>query len=263
MKKKSMDHDLIISIRREITNLKKVAHPNIMKLYGVFEDNDELYLVMELIEGQELFDKIVERGHYTEKDASNIIRQVIDAIAYLHSQGIAHRDLKPENLLSSGDNENEIIKVADFGLSKNFSEDKLQTSCGSPTYVAPEVLNSDSYDKSVDMWSIGVIIYILLSGYPPFYGDTQPELFRRIMAAQFDFDDECWNEISSDAKDLIRHLLVKDPKNRYTAQQALEHPWIQGTSSGISNKNMNLIRLREFQTRSKIEVPPMDVIQDS
>jgi len=257
MKKKTMDQDLITSIRREITNLKKVNHPHIMKLYGVFEDDEELCLVMELIVGQELFDKIVERGHYTEKDTSHIVRQVIDAIAYLHAQGIAHRDLKPENLLSSGENENEIIKVADFGLSKNFSEEKLHTSCGSPTYVAPEVLNSDTYDKSVDMWSIGVITYILLSGYPPFYGDTQPELFKRITAAQFDFDDDCWNDISSDAKDLIRHLLVKDPKQRYTAQQALEHPWIQGTSAGISNKNMNLLRLREFQTRSKIEVPQM------
>lgn len=258
IKKKAMDEDLVISLRREITNLKKVDHPNIMKLYEVFEDDDDLYLVMELIVGQELFDKIVERGHYTEKDASNIIRQVIDAIAYLHSQGIAHRDLKPENLLSSGDNENEIIKVADFGLSKNFGEDKLQTSCGSPTYVAPEVLNSDHYDKSVDMWSIGVIIYILLSGYPPFYGDTQPELFRRIMDAKYDFEDECWNEISNDAKDLISHLLVKDPEQRFTAQQAREHPWIKGTSSAISNRNMNLQKLREFQTRSKIEVPPPD-----
>jgi calcium/calmodulin-dependent protein kinase I len=136
---------------------------------------------MELVDGKELFDKIVERGQYSEKDAANIVRQIISAVEYLHERGIAHRDLKPENLLSSGSDEKEVIKIADFGFSKDFTDDKLQTSCGSPGYVAPEVLTSESYDKSVDMWSLGVIIYILLCGYPPFYADNAPALFKKIM----------------------------------------------------------------------------------
>ena len=157
---------------------------------------------------------------------------------------------QPENLLSAGSDENEMIKIADFGFSKNFGEEKLMTSCGSPGYVgmcfsfckqivclsdfqilnfffqAPEVLTCESYDKSVDMWSIGVILYILLCGYPPFYADNAPALFKKIMDVQYDFDDPSWDDVSQDAKDLIKALLVKEPKNRLTAVQVLEHPWV-------------------------------------
>jgi calcium/calmodulin-dependent protein kinase I len=198
---------------------------------------------MELVLGKELFDKIVERGQYSERDASNIVRQIVAAVDYLHSNGIAHRDLKPENLLSAGDNDKEVIKIADFGFSKNFGEEKLMTSCGSPGYVAPEVLTSESYDKSVDMWSVGVIIYILLCGYPPFYADNAPALFKKIMDVKYDFDDASWDEVSDQAKNLIRHLLVKDPKERYTAKQCLDDPWVQGIN--VSDKMLSVKEIKK------------------
>jgi len=235
--------DLIL-LKREVENLKKMDHPNIIKLYEVFEDEQNFYLVMEFVNGKELFEKIIDRGNYSERDASNITRQIVSAIGYLHSMGIAHRDLKPENLLSTGDGMNELIKVADFGLSKDFDKDKLSTSCGSPGYVAPEVLMCDTYDKSVDMWSIGVILYILLCGYPPFYADTDPALFKKIMAVEYDFNGEGWSTVSDQAKDLIKHLLVQDPKNRYTAEQVLNHPWIKDIGS-LGNQQLQMGKLQD------------------
>jgi len=131
--------------------------------------------------------------------------------------------------MAAGEAETEVVKIADFGFSKSFAEEgeKLMTSCGSPGYVAPEILTAESYDKSVDMWSVGVIIYILLSGYPPFYADSAPALFKKIMDVKYDFDDTVWDGISETAKDLIRNLLVKDPTKRLTATQCLEHPWVK------------------------------------
>jgi len=229
--KKKVEGDDIKLLRREIQIMKKLNHANILKLFEVYEDDESFYLVMELVRGKELFDKIVERGMYSERDAANIIAQVVSAVDYLHENGIAHRDLKPENLLVEGEEEDSIVKIADFGFAKSFggeTGEKLMTSCGSPGYVAPEILTAESYDKSVDMWSVGVILYILLSGYPPFYADSAPALFKKIMDVKYDFDDSVWDDISDSAKDLIRNLLVKDPSKRFTAQQCLTHPWITG-----------------------------------
>eukprot|EP01099_Mayorella_cantabrigiensis_P001392 TRINITY_DN1603_c0_g1_i1.p1 TRINITY_DN1603_c0_g1~~TRINITY_DN1603_c0_g1_i1.p1 ORF type:complete len:417 (-),score=117.60 TRINITY_DN1603_c0_g1_i1:429-1592(-) len=217
----------IEQLKREIHIMKKLNHPNVLKLFEVFEEEDYFFLVTEFVEGKELFDRIVERGAYSERDAANIVVQILEAVEYLHSNGIAHRDLKPENLLSSVKGDKEIIKILDFGFSKKFGEEKLVTSVGTPGYVAPEVLTSESYDMSVDMWSIGVIIYILLCGFPPFFGETPPELFKKIIECKYDFDDQAWDEVSDQAKDLIRHLLVKDPKQRFTATQCLQHEWIK------------------------------------
>jgi len=180
--KKKVEGDDIKLLRREIQIMKKLNHANILKLFEVYEDDESFYLVMELVKGKELFDKIVERGMYSERDAANIIAQVVSAVDYLHENGIAHRDLKPENLLVEGEEEDSIVKIADFGFAKTFggeTGEKLMTSCGSPGYVAPEILTAESYDKSVDMWSVGVILYILLSGYPPFYADSAPALFKK------------------------------------------------------------------------------------
>eukprot|EP01097_Dermamoeba_algensis_P000143 TRINITY_DN1050_c0_g1_i2.p1 TRINITY_DN1050_c0_g1~~TRINITY_DN1050_c0_g1_i2.p1 ORF type:complete len:363 (-),score=106.35 TRINITY_DN1050_c0_g1_i2:267-1355(-) len=252
VKKSALQGEEIVTLKREVENLRKLNHPNILKLFDVFESADEVYLVMELVDGQELFDKIIEKGNYSEKDASLIIRQIVAAIDYLHSQGIAHRDLKPENLLTSGDGQTEVIKVADFGLSKNFGEDRLKTSCGSPGYVAPEVLICDSpYDKSVDMWSIGVILYILLCGYPPFFADNDPALFKKIMDVDYNFDGEEWDSVSDLAKDLIQKLLTKDPNVRMTASQMKEHPWVKGETD-LSNKKLQMEKLKEYQTRRKL-----------
>jgi len=246
IKKETVEGEDIKLLRREVHNLKTLDHPHILKLFEVYESKGEFFLVMELVEGKELFDKIVERGQYSEKDTSNIIKQIVSAIDYLHSKGIAHRDLKPENLLSVGTGENEVIKVADFGLSKNFGDEKMMTSCGSPGYVAPEVLECETYDKAVDMWSIGVILYILLVGYPPFYADNDPALFKKIMACDYDFG-EGWDVISTQAKDLVKNLLVKDPKKRFTAQQCLNHAFIK--SSDISNKQLQMHKLKDYVSK--------------
>jgi len=250
IKKSLVEGDDIKLLRREIHIMKKVDHPNILKLFEVYESEKKFYLVMELVSGKELFDKIVERGQYSEKDASNIVKQIVSAVAYLHDNGIAHRDLKPENILSAGADDQEIVKIADFGFSKNFDDEKLMTSCGSPGYVAPEVLTCESYDNSVDMWSVGVIIYILLCGYPPFYADNAPALFKKIMDVQYDFDDPSWDDVSSNAKDLIKNLLVKDPKKRFTAKQCLAHAWVQGN---CTDKPIMLARLGEYQSKRKLQ----------
>jgi len=234
-------------LKREIYIMKKVDHPNILKLYEVYEDDEFFWLVLELVEGLELFDKIVDRGNYSEKDAANIVKQIVEAVKYLHEHEIVHRDLKPENLLSAGEGENEVVKVADFGFAKNFGEEKLITSCGSPGYVAPEVLTEDTYTNAVDMWSVGVIIYILLSGYPPFYDDAPPKIFKKITEAKYDFNDPAWEHVSDLAKDLIRKLLVRDPEERLTAAECLKHPWLTGGATGTDVKG-SLIRLREYNT---------------
>jgi len=247
IKKDMVEGDDIKLLRREVQIMRKLDHPNILKLFEVYEDDKQFFLVMELVKGKELFDKIVDRGMYSERDASNIIYQVVSAVEYLHDNGIAHRDLKPENLLSAGEGEDEIVKIADFGFSKSFAGDdaeKLMTSCGSPGYVAPEILTAESYDKSVDMWSVGVIIYILLSGYPPFYADSAPALFKKIMDVKYDFDDSVWDDISDSAKDLIRNLLVKEPAKRFTAKQCLQHPWVKGAAA---NDNA-ILKVKKFRT---------------
>jgi calcium/calmodulin-dependent protein kinase I len=227
-------------LKREIEIMKQVDHVNILKLIEIYEDDENVYIVMELVDGSELFDRIVDKGYYSEKSTVHIVKQILNAVKYLHLQGIAHRDLKPENLLCSGEGANEVVKIADFGLSKIFAGEKgeeLQTSCGTPGYVAPEVLMSEHYDKSVDMWGIGIITYILLAGYPPFYADNDTQLFEKIMNADYDFDDECWDDVSDLAKDFIRHLLVKNPEERFNADQALAHPWI---TSAAPDKALNI-----------------------
>jgi len=234
--KKFVDKSDLMLLAREIDIMKKVEHPNVLRLNQVYETSDQLALVMQLVTGGELFYKIVEKGNYSERDAANIVAQMVKGVSYLHSQGIAHRDLKPENLLCSGEIEAEYqpfrVVIADFGLSKIFgSGEKLETSCGTPDYVAPEVITAEgSYDKSVDMWSCGVITYVLLCGFSPFLSSTQTGLFEKIIKAEYDFPDPEWTHISEPAKDFIRHLLVKDPEQRYTAQQCMEHSWLNSTS---------------------------------
>eukprot|EP01129_Flabellula_baltica_P012612 TRINITY_DN5716_c0_g1_i1.p1 TRINITY_DN5716_c0_g1~~TRINITY_DN5716_c0_g1_i1.p1 ORF type:complete len:347 (-),score=98.51 TRINITY_DN5716_c0_g1_i1:20-1060(-) len=215
-------------LKREIEIMRKVEHENILKLKEIYEDDDHVYIVMELVDGDELFDRIVEKGYYSENYAVGLVKQIVSAVQYLHEMGIAHRDLKPENLLCAGEGEEEIVKIADFGLSKIFNGgEELMTSCGTPGYVAPEVLMCDSYDKAVDMWGIGIITYILLAGYPPFFADNDTAMFERIMNADYDFDDECWDEVTDLAKDFINKLLNKHPDKRLTAEEAAKHPWLE------------------------------------
>jgi len=219
-------------LEREIKIMKKLKHPHILPLVEVFENKETIFLVLQMVSGGELFDKIVERGNYSEKDASNIVRQILGAVSYLHSEGVVHRDLKPENLLCAEKNGEMHIYVADFGLSRVYDEkfDKLTTYCGSPEYVAPEVLACVPYEKAVDMWSVGVVTYILLTGFLPFYDKIHTVLFEKIQQVDYNWDD-C-PEVSAEGKHFIQHLLVRDPKKRYNAEQALRHPWVKG--EGVS-----------------------------
>jgi len=244
IEKKLVDKQDLILLGREIEIMKKLEHSNVLKLQEVYETEDIIALVMELVNGGELFYKIVEKGNYSEKDAAKIVGQMIKGVEYLHGEGIAHRDLKPENLLCATDTREEFkpfrVVIADFGLSKAFDGgEDLTTSCGTPDYVAPEVITAEGvYDKSVDMWSCGVITYVLLCGFSPFLSSNQTGLFEKIMKAEYDFPDPEWTHISETAKDFIRKLLVKDPAIRYTASQCLQHPWLNGENgTGIDLAN--------------------------
>ncbi|XP_026161718.1 calcium/calmodulin-dependent protein kinase type 1 isoform X1 [Mastacembelus armatus] len=220
------------SIENEIAVLHKIKHANIVSLEEIFESKSHLYLVMQLVSGGELFDRIIEKGFYTEKDASKLIQQILDAVKYLHDMGIVHRDLKPENLLYYSLEEDSKIMISDFGLSKiEDSGSVMSTACGTPGYVAPEVLAQKPYSKAVDCWSIGVIAYILLCGYPPFYDENDAKLFEQILKAEYEFDSPYWDDISDSAKDFIVHLMEKDHNVRYTCEQALQHPWIAGDTA--------------------------------
>jgi len=227
------------SLENEIKVLRRFSdrlkHPNIVQLLETYEDKSKVYLVMELVTGGELFDRIVEKGSYTEKDAADLIRQVLEAVDYMHDQGVVHRDLKPENLLYYCPDEDSKIMISDFGLSKMEDSGIMATACGTPGYVAPEVLAQKPYGKAVDVWSIGVISYILLCGYPPFYDESDANLFAQILKGEFEFDSPYWDEISVSAKDFIRRLMCVDVNKRYTCREALQHPWICGNAASTKN----------------------------
>lgn len=228
IQKSKVEQDMA-RLATEMEILKKVDHPNIIALKEIIDTKSCLFIVTEVVTGGELFDKIVELGQYTEKDAAVLVSKMVSAIDYLHSINIVHRDLKPENLLLKDSNNLSEVKLADFGLSKIVgTKVMMQTACGTPGYVAPEVLTATGYDKEVDMWSIGVITYILLCGFPPFYNENLPELFEQILKAEYDFPEDYWKDISSDAKDFIRKLLVVDPSQRMTGKSALAHKWLSG-----------------------------------
>jgi len=240
----------------EIEILKRVEDANIIRLEEIFETSDKFYLVMELITGGELFDKIVELQFYSEKDASVLVQQVLGAVEHLHTKSIVHRDLKPENLLLSSNEIDAKIKVTDFGLSQIISgKEKLTKAVGTPGYIAPEILLTldeelDGYGKEVDLWSVGVIMYILLCGFPPFYAEDDDEAFDQIIAGEFDYPEPYWSSISDDAKDLIDHLLVTNPSNRFTAQQALQHRWIVSNNKG-EHLGSTIRSLKKFNARRK------------
>ena len=218
------------------------SRPRSVKMHKCYETDKILYLVLELLTGGELFDKIIAKGHYSEADALAVTRTLLESIKYLHSRGVAHRDLKPENILLKDKSNSSAIKITDFGLSKIYSDDAagevtMKTACGTPGYVAPEVLGHDTYSNQVDLWSIGVIVYILLCGFPPFYGDNDAQMFKRIKAGQYKFLSPYWDPISADAKDFVRNLLVVDPRKRMTAAEALNHKWM-GRTTKASTKNL-------------------------
>ncbi|ONM60070.1 CDPK-related kinase 1 [Zea mays] len=219
----------IEDVRREVRILSSLTgHSNLVQFYDAFEDEDNVYIVMELCKGGELLDRILARGgKYSEEDAKVVMVQILGVVSFCHLQGVVHRDLKPENFLFSSKDENSPLKVIDFGLSDFVKPDeRLNDIVGSAYYVAPEVLHR-SYGTEADMWSIGVIAYILLCGSRPFWARTESGIFRAVLKAEPSFDEAPWPTLTAEAKDFVKRLLNKDYRKRMTAAQALSHPWIR------------------------------------
>ncbi|CAO3619731.1 unnamed protein product [Cunninghamella echinulata] len=219
----------------ELDILKQVKHPHIISMHDLYESKDAVYIVTDLASGGELFQQLLDRGSYTERDACHLIAQLLEGLAYLHDHDIVHRDIKPENLLFDTKDPDAKLMITDFGLSKILKkhDDILMTACGTPGYVAPEVLLQKGHGKPVDIWSVGVITFVLLSGYTPFYGEDQAELFQNIMSGNYEFDEEYWGEISDTAKEFVDRLLTFDPEKRITAKDALQHHWITNVQEDV------------------------------
>lgn len=215
-------------LTREIEIMKQLSHPNIIQLYETFEDQQYIYLAMEICEGGELFDKIIEVDHFSEHSACGLFQQIIAPVAYLHKKKIIHRDLKPENFLFKKRSPDSSLALIDFGLAKVVNPvNHLNTKTGSSYYVAPEVFTGE-YDEKCDMWSLGVILYMILSGYPPFDGETEKDVVDAAQNSSVDFREPVWQTVSSAAKHLILQLINLDPVSRYSAEQVLQHPWVTG-----------------------------------
>mmetsp|Transcript_38221 Transcript_38221/g.61221 ORF Transcript_38221/g.61221 Transcript_38221/m.61221 type:complete len:297 (-) Transcript_38221:4356-5246(-) len=219
------------SLEREVYILSEVKHENVIGLICTYVAPTTVFIVTELASGGELLERVTEDGNFSESDARVIVRQILMGVEYLHSRNIVHRDLKLENILLSDDTPSAIVKIADFGLARFFADDsELRTICGSPLYVAPEILDigtsSETYTPAVDMWSIGVILYILLSGNSPFDNEDEQVLFQKIRSGEYSMDDNMWDHISSGAKDCVSKLLKVDTAERMTCSEALRHPWV-------------------------------------
>jgi len=225
--KKTMNAKEAKMMAEEVEILKKLRHPNINRLIETFNTKHHLYIVLELLQGDNLFDNIVSRRYYTEADAANVVKQVARACEYMHPRGVIHRDLKPENLVYL-DKEKKQICVTDFGLSKYVGKEGglTETACGTPAFVAPEVLRQENYGSQVDMWSLGVILYTMLCGYPPFVERNLPALYKAIRSGKIKFDKRYWSRVSESAKDCVRGLLTVDYKKRLTPEGLLNHKWL-------------------------------------
>ncbi|CAN1199192.1 Calcium-dependent protein kinase 21 [Linum perenne] len=242
-------------VKREIQIMQHLSgQPNIVEFKGCYEDRQSVHLVMELCAGGELFDRIIAKGHYSEKDAAKICREIVNVVHACHFMGVMHRDLKPENFLLSSKDEDATIKATDFGLSVFIEEGKVYRDIvGSAYYVAPQVLRR-SYGKEIDIWSAGVILYILLSGVPPFWAENEKGIFDAVLQGEIDFESDPWPTISDSAKDLIRKMLTQDPKKRLTSAQVLEHPWIKGGAA--SDKPIGsavLSRMKQFRAMNNMK----------
>lgn len=251
--------DEVTALEDEIKILKSIRHDNCLRMYEDFGDEGSTrYMVMEYLSGPELFDQIVEKGSYTEELASDALRCIASGLAYLHSIGIVHRDLKPENILYENPTPKARLKIIDFGIARmGADEEHFHTACGTPGYVSPEVLKNEDYGMEVDCWSLGVILYILLCGFPPFFHDTAAGLYKLIKEGKYDFPDEYWKDITDSAKDLVRCLLVVDKTKRYTAVQVLQHPWVcQGLASPrkLGAKFQNNIHLIQLKTKFRVKI---------
>ncbi|KAL5566660.1 hypothetical protein UlMin_029824 [Ulmus minor] len=252
-------------VRREVEIMKHLRnHPNIVKLKDTYEDENDVHIVMELCEGGELFDRIVARGHYTERAAAAVMKTIVEVVLNCHQNGVMHRDLKPENFLFANKKETSPLKAIDFGLSVFFKPgEHFNEIVGSPYYMAPEVLKRN-YGPEVDVWSAGVILYILLCGVPPFWAETEQGVAQAIIRSVIDFKRDPWPRVSDNAKDLVRKMLDPDPKRRLTAQEVLDHPWIQNAKKApnVSLGETVRARLKQFSVMNKLKKRALGVIAE-
>lgn len=235
----------------ELEMLQRMKHPHIVKFVDWFESRDKYYIVTQLATGGELFDRICEQGRFTEKDASQTIRQVIEAVHYLHNNNVVHRDLKPENLLYLDTTPSSSLVLADFGIAKmlDSKDEVLTTMAGSFGYAAPEVMLKKGHGKAVDMWSLGVITYTLLCGYSPFRSENLQDLIEECSNGKVIFHDRYWKDVSDDAKNFIGHLLQPLPEDRYSSSQALNHPWLSGKTATDHNL---LPEIRAYMAKARL-----------
>ncbi|ETW10417.1 CAMK/CAMK1 protein kinase [Aphanomyces invadans] len=250
-KKAKLSEQDVKDIHLEVALLKQMKHPNVLNLHGFFDEPEYYYTVMDLVEGGELFDRIVDKEYYTEKECRDLIKILLETITYCHSLGIVHRDLKPDNILMTSRDDDASIKIADFGLAKQDSKDNnLTSSCGTPEYIAPEVARNvmmkdhQLYGKAVDIWSIGVITYVMLCGYTPFHANSQVQLFKKIMKGQYQFHSPYWDDVSPEAQRFVSRMLVVDPKKRATAEELLADPWMTLGESDVNFAELNGVSKR-------------------
>lgn len=251
-------------VQREVAIMNHVAgHPNVVNSKATYEDKNFVHIVMELCAGGELFDSIVESQSYTERKAAGCFRKMVDMLHHCHELGVMHRDLKPENfLLTNRNSDSTEIKATDFGLSIFFKpRERFNELVGSPYYVAPEVLKKN-YSFEADIWSLGVILYILLSGLPPFWGDNEEQIFKMVLKGHVDFATEPWPKISSAAKDLVKRLLTMDATKRPTCSEILQHPWLkqEGHGSDKPLDNVVLSRMKNFAAMHKLKKTALMVV---
>lgn len=265
-KRKLTTEEDVEDVRREVQIMHHLAgHPSVVQIVGAYEDAVAVHVVMELCTGGELFDRIIKRGHYTEKKAAELARVIVGVVEACHSLGVMHRDLKPENFLFVNEKEESSLKTIDFGLSVFFRPGETFTDVvGSPYYVAPEVLRK-RYGQECDIWSAGVIIYILLSGVPPFWDETERGIFEQIVKGELDLASEPWPTVSESAKDLVRKMLVRDPKKRLTAHEVLCHPWVRigGVAPDKPLDSAVLSRLNQFSAMNKLKKIAIRVIAEN
>ncbi|CAL9078323.1 unnamed protein product [Musa textilis] len=262
-KRKLASKEDIEDVRREVQIMYHLAgQPNIVELKGAYEDKQSVHLVMELCAGGELFDRVIATGHYTERAAASLLRTIVEIVHTCHSMGVMHRDLKPENFLLLNDDEDAPLKATDFGLSVFFKQGEVfKDIVGSAYYIAPEVLKR-AYGPEADIWSIGVMLYIFLCGVPPFWAESEQGIFNAILQGQIDFTSDPWPNISPGAKDLVRKMLKLDPRQRLTAFEVLNHPWIKedGEAPDTPLDNAVLNRLKQFRAMNQFKKAALRVI---
>ncbi|XP_051508012.1 calcium/calmodulin-dependent protein kinase type II subunit gamma-like isoform X25 [Myxocyprinus asiaticus] len=242
---------------REARICRLLKHPNIVRLHESISEEGFHYLVFDLVTGGELFEDIVAREYYSEADASHCINQILESVSHIHQHDIVHRDLKPENLLLASKMKGAAVKLADFGLAIEVQGDQQAWFgfAGTPGYLSPEVLRKDPYGKPVDIWACGVILYILLVGYPPFWDEDQHKLYQQIKAGAYDFPSPEWDTVTPEAKNLINQMLTINPAKRITADQALKHPWVcqRSTVASMMHRQETVECLRKFNARRKLK----------